>query len=70
MKQVKKAFISVGSIIGVGAIFMLIFGLTTGKVFNFGTDFVESGNVTITIKNYDRFEGLTKLESEDGRNYR
>lgn len=66
MKQVKKAFISVGSIIGVGAIFMLIFGLTTGKVFNFGTDFVESGNVTITIKNYDRFEGLTKLENEDG----
>ena len=66
MKHAKKAFISVGSLLGIGAIFMLIFGLTTHKVFNFGTDFAQSGNVVVTIENYDRFEGLSKLENEDG----
>lgn len=67
MKHSKKSFIGVGSIIGIGFVFMLVFGLTTKSFMNFGLDFVQGGNVTISIKDYEKYEGLVQFEDKDGK---
>ena len=66
MKHSKKAFIGVGGLVGLGLAIMLVFGLTTGKVMNFGLDFVEGGNVTLSIKDYEQFDGLSEIQDNQG----
>ncbi len=69
MKKSKFAFIGVGSIFLIGAIFMMAFGFSGNRAMNFGLDFVEGANITISIKDTEHFDNneLEVFQNNEGK---
>ncbi len=69
MKKSKFAFIGVGSLFLVGVIFMMAFGFSGNRPMNFGLDFVEGANITVSIKDTDHFDSgeLEVFQNNEGK---